>query len=117
MSLNDEERKTLVALELKKANETFEEIGILTTANRWSGAANRLYYAVYHAVNALLIYDGHQANTHKGSHALFNLHYIKTGILPIEYGHLYSQLQREKILQDGLVLSQEFLLLMESGTI
>lgn len=33
MSLNDEERKTLVALELKKANETFEEIGILTTAN------------------------------------------------------------------------------------
>lgn len=93
MSLNDEERKTLVALELKKANETFEEIGILTTANRWSGAANRLYYAVYHAVNALLIYDGHQANTHKGSHALFNLHYIKTGILPIEYGHLYSQLQ------------------------
>jgi hypothetical protein len=41
MSLTKEERTTLVALELKKAHETFEEIEILTTANRWSGAANR----------------------------------------------------------------------------
>lgn len=32
-------------------------------------------------------------NTHIGSHAIFNLHYIKTGILPHEYGRLYNQLQ------------------------
>lgn len=93
MSLTKEERTTLVALELKKAHETFEEIEILTSANRWSGAANRLYYAVFHAVNALLINDGLYVNTHHGSHALFHLHYIKTGKMPIEYARLYSQLQ------------------------
>lgn len=93
MSLTNDERTTLVTLELKKARETFEEITILTTANKWSGAANRLYYAVFHAINALLIHDGHITNTHKGSHAVFNLYYIKTGILPIEYGRLYNQLQ------------------------
>lgn len=93
MSLTNEERATLVALELRKAHETFEEIGILTSANRWSGAANRLYYAVFHAVNALLIHDGLYVNTHHGSHALFHLHYIKTGKMPIDYGRLYSQLQ------------------------
>lgn len=93
MSLTNDERTTLVTLELKKAHETFEEITILTTANKWSGAANRLYYAVFHAINALLIHDGHITNTHKGSHAVFNLNYIKTGILPIEYGRLYNQLQ------------------------
>lgn len=82
MSLTNDERATLVTLELKKAHETFEEIGILTAANKWSGAANRLYYAVFHAINALLINDGHAVNTHKGSHAMFNLHYIKAGILP-----------------------------------
>lgn len=32
-------------------------------------------------------------NTHKGSHAIFSQHYIKTGILPREYGQLYNQLQ------------------------
>lgn len=93
MSLTNEERKILVALELKKAQETYEEIGILINAKRLNGAANRMYYAVFHAVCALLINDGHQVNTHKGSHALFNQQYIKAGVLPKEYGQLYNQLQ------------------------
>ena len=93
MSMTDEERATLVTLELKKAHETFEEIGILTAANKWSGAANRLYYSVFHAISALLLHDGHSVNTHNGSHAFFHLRYIKTGILPVEYGRLYNQLQ------------------------
>lgn len=93
MSLSNEERNTLVALELKKAREAYEDIGILIASNRLNGAANRMYYAVFHAVNALLINDGHHVNTHKGSHALFSLHYIKTGILSREYGQLYNQLQ------------------------
>lgn len=93
MSLSNEERKILVSLELKKARETYEEIGVLIGANRLNGAANRMYYAVFHAVCALLINDGHQVNTHKGSHALFNQKYIRTGVLPKEYGQLYNQLQ------------------------
>lgn len=93
MSMTDEERATLVTLEIKKAHETFEEIGILTAANKWSGAANRPYYSVFHAISALLLHDGHSVNTHNGSHAFFHLHYIKTGILPVEYGRLYNQLQ------------------------
>ena len=93
MSLSNEERNVLVALELKKARETNDEIEILVTANRLNGAANRMYYAVFHAVCALLIHDGIQVNTHKGSHALFSQQYIKTGILPREYGQLYNQLQ------------------------
>ena len=93
MSLSNEERNVLVALELKKARETYDEIEILVTANRLNGAANRMYYAVFHAVCALLIHDGIQVNTHKGSHALFSQQYIKTGILPREYGQLYNQLQ------------------------
>ena len=93
MSLSNEERKILVSLELKKARETYEEIGVLIGANRLNGVANRMYYAVFHAVCALLINDGHQVNTHKGSHALFNQKYIRTGVLPKEYGQLYNQLQ------------------------
>lgn len=93
MSLSDEERNILVSLELKKAHETYDEIEILVAANRLNGAANRMYYAVFHAVCALLIRDGIQVNTHRGSHAMFSQYYIKTGILPKEYGKLYNQLQ------------------------
>lgn len=98
MSMTDEERLTLVKLELAKAHETFEEIEILRNAKKWNGAANRVYYSVFHAVNALFINDGIQSTRHKASHALFSLNYIKTGKLPSDYGRLYNNLQtlREK---------------------
>ena len=98
MSMNDEERLTMVKLELAKAHETFEEIEILRNAGKWNGAANRVYYSVFHAVNALFINDGIQSARHKASHALFSLHYIKTGKLLVDYGRLYNNLQtlREK---------------------
>ena len=93
MSLSNEERSILVTLELKKAHETYDEIEILLNANRLNGAANRMYYAVFHAVCALLINDGIQVNTHRGSHAMFSQHYIKTAVFPKDYGLLYNQLQ------------------------
>ena len=98
MSFNDEERVLVVRKELERAHETFEEIEVMCQAGKWNGAANRIYYAVFHAVNALFINDGLQAKRHKGSHALFSQHYIKTGKLPVEYGRFYNNLQtlREK---------------------
>lgn len=83
MSLSAEERRTLVEKELERARETFEEIEVLRQAGKWNGAANRVYYSVFHAVNALLINDGIQTVRHKSSHALFSQNYIKTGKLPL----------------------------------
>lgn len=93
MSLSEEERRIIVQLELERAKRTFAEVETLKDAGMWNGVCNRLYYAVFHAVSALLIHDGHQVNTHHGSHAVFGLHYIKTGILPEDFGRLYNQLQ------------------------
>ena len=59
----------------------------------WDNIANRLYYAVFHAVNALLINDGHPVNTHRGAISLFGNYYIRTGIFSSEDGRLYSDLQ------------------------
>ena len=78
---------------MEKARNTLCEVETLIENDLWNGAANRLYYAVFHAVSALLIHDGHQVSTHQGSHALFGLHYIKSEKLPAEFGRLYSQLQ------------------------
>lgn len=93
MSLSEEERTTLVRYQLEKARSTMREAEALISSDLWNGAANRLYYSIFHAVSALLIHDKHQVNTHQGSQALFGLHYIKTGKIPTEYGRLFSQLQ------------------------
>ena len=93
MSMSEEERKVIVALEMEKAKSTMKEAETLLKNELWNGVANRLYYAVFHAVSALLIKDKHQVNTHRGLHAMFAIHYIKTGVLPNSYGRLYSLLQ------------------------
>ena len=93
MSLSDEERRIIVDLELEKANRTYDAAIIMVEKEHWESAANRLYYALFHAVNALLIHDGHQVKTHKGSHALFGMYYIKTNKLPREYSNIYQKLE------------------------
>lgn len=93
MSLNDEERRIIVGLEYDKACKTMEKVFEYQTLEHWDTVANRLYYALFHAVSALLIHDGHPVNTHKGIIALFGNYYIRTGIFPSEAGRLYSDLQ------------------------
>lgn len=93
MSLNDEERRIMVEHESRKARQTFAQAETLRRDGYWDGVANRLYYASFHAVNALLIHDGHSVRTHHGASALFRQLYVKTGILPVEVSEHYSILQ------------------------
>ena len=98
MSLNNEERQIIVNLEKEKALNTFAEIAILRPAGLWNNIANRLYYAAFHAVSALLINDHHSVGTHQGAVVVLHQYYVKTGLLAKEDGAFYSQLQtmREK---------------------
>ena len=98
MGLTDEERQIIVQLELEKAQSIMAQIENLRVLKYWDNIANRLYYAIFHAVSALLINDGHSVNTHKGVVVLFGQHYVRTSIFSMDDGKLYSQLQtmREK---------------------
>ncbi|MBR6030740.1 MAG: HEPN domain-containing protein [Bacteroidaceae bacterium] len=98
MSLNENERRIMVAHECQKARQTFAQTESLRRDGFWDGVANRLYYASYHAINALLIRDGYSVRTHHGTSVTFRQLYIKTGILPVCVSEHYSVLQtmREK---------------------
>ena len=98
MKLTDEERRIVVNLEIEKSDSIFQQIGELQRLGYWDNVANRLYYAAFHTVSALLIKDGHEVSSHKGATAMFGRYYIVTGQLPQQFGKLYSQLQtlREK---------------------
>ena len=80
MSLNEEERKIIVGLEYEKAQAIMAQIEGLKSLGYWDNIANRLYYALFHAVSALLIRDKHAVNTHRGVVVLFGQHYVRTGI-------------------------------------
>ena len=98
MKLNDEERQIMVSLEYEKALSFLGQAEKIAAMDLWDVVANRLYYSIFHAVSALLIKDGHNVSTHKGTLVMFGQHYVKTGIFPTDASKLYIKLQtmREK---------------------
>ena len=54
--------------------------------DRYKGANNRAYYAIFHAINAVHALDGRAFKRHKDAIANFNKDYVKTEIFPREVG-------------------------------
>lgn len=48
----------LTSYRLQRARQTLEDARILADARRWNPCVNRLYYACFYAVSALLIQEG-----------------------------------------------------------
>lgn len=98
MKLTDDERKTLVIFQLEKAHVAIKQAEGNRSLAFWEVVANRLYYACFHAVSALLIEYGYSFKTHDGLVNLFGLNFVKTGLVDLSHGRFLSQLQtmREK---------------------
>jgi len=92
MGLTNEERKSVVQFRMEKAKNTFSELPLLIDNTLWQNAANRLYYACYYAVSALLVQNGIEAQTHHGVINQLGLHFVRTGLLSIEQGKFYQRL-------------------------
>lgn len=98
MSLNDGERRTMVALEMEKAHRFLNQAQMVQDMQQWDLAANRYYYACFHAVQALFIHNGLASKTHSGMLSQFGLHFIKPGIIEDRLGGFLTRMEqmREK---------------------
>jgi len=79
----------LVRYRLQRAKDTLEDARILADNRRWNSAINRLYYASYYAVTALLLDADLNPSTHNGAKSNFTEHFIKTNRIDKEYGKIY----------------------------
>lgn len=93
MSLSDEERRIMVELEIERAEKITEQFATLREQQYWDTLVNRMYYAAFHAVSALLIHNALQVHTHRGALSIFNKEFVRTGVFTIEEGHLFSKLE------------------------
>ena len=94
MSLKEQDRAALVVLGLEKADKMLVQTGKMAEEKLWGLVANRLYYALFHAVKALLVSEAHPVGTHRGAVNQFYLYYVKAGYFTKEESRLYSQLQQ-----------------------
>ena len=82
----------LVSYRLQKARETLEDARILADAGRWNPCVNRLYYACFYAVSALLVQEELSSTKHTGLRSLFNRHFVKTNKVPKEKARIFNDL-------------------------
>jgi uncharacterized protein (UPF0332 family) len=87
-----EYRSEYITYRLSKAYESLNDAKLLAENESWNASVNRLYYACYYAVSALLLQKDVTTQTHTGLKTQFNLLFIKTGIISIEQGRLYADL-------------------------
>jgi uncharacterized protein (UPF0332 family) len=95
-----EGREDLIRYKLRRAGETLEEAKIMLQSSHLFSAANRIYYACFYAVSALLLSKDLSSPKHGGVLSLFNKHFVKTGLIPVELGKFYSRLFDTRIESD-----------------
>lgn len=85
-------KEDLIEYRLFRAKDTLDDARILAEKNKWNSAINRLYYASYYAVTALLLDADLKPSTHNGVKSNFTEYFIRTNLIPRDYGKIYSQL-------------------------
>lgn len=84
--------RDLVAYRLQRARESVEDARLLAEARRWNPSVNRLYYACFYAVAALLVSEGLSSSRHTGVRSLFNLHFVRTGRIDKDTAKVFHDL-------------------------
>lgn len=67
-----------------RALTALHEADLLIEQQHFSGALNRAYYAAFYAARALLATRSLDSSRHSGVIALFQEHFVRTGLIPID---------------------------------
>ena len=86
------ETAELVRYRLARAHEALVEARLLLVNDHVRTAVNRVYYACFYAVSALLLAEGYSSPKHSGIRALFDQHWVVPGRLPKSMGRFYRRL-------------------------
>ena len=96
--MDNNEIKALSEYRLNQAKENLIEAEALYNINRYKGARNRAYYAIFHAIKSILALEEVDFKKHSSVIAYFNKEYISKEIFSRELGKRISEARfyREK---------------------
>jgi uncharacterized protein (UPF0332 family) len=86
----DEKKKLLALHRLQQAKESVEEARYLLDGGK-SSRSNRIYYGMFYAVLALLIYEPYSSSKHSGVLSYFNKRFVKGGLFSESMGRSLNE--------------------------
>jgi len=109
--MKSKDRNTLISYRFERSQEALNAAELLFKNNMLTSSMNRIYYAMFYAVQALLLVTGASFSKHGQVKGYFNKEYIKTGIFPKEFGKLYNEVfdYRQKFDYVDLKVPTEFI--------
>jgi uncharacterized protein (UPF0332 family) len=84
--------KEIVNYWIEKANDSLNAAQDDLKGGRFSFSVNRIYYACFYAVSAVLLQKGLRFKKHSGVRAAFHRHIVKTGLISREHGRFYDEI-------------------------
>lgn len=99
-TLDDESVKALIEYRLQHAKDTFAEVKSISENGFYNTAVNRLYYACYYAVTALLVKYNIPTQTLAGVKQMLGLHFVTTKKLDPDFARFYAQMFNNRISGD-----------------
>ena len=106
----NENRESLMTLRMEQAKKCLDSAILLVEADAYKDAANRSYYAIFHAMRSVLALDCFDSKRHSGILSEFSRRYIKTEIFPKDFsGLIYNafEVRNDSDYDDFYVISKE----------
>lgn len=98
--MTNENRRTNIQDELARAAQALRAAEALAQLDLSADSVSRAYYAVFHALRALLLSAGLEPKSHQGAIHLFNTGFVKPGTFATSHNRLIAGLQRARELAD-----------------
>ncbi|HLD69327.1 MAG TPA: HEPN domain-containing protein [Candidatus Omnitrophota bacterium] len=76
----------------EKASNMLEDARLLFERKRYFSCVNRIYYACFYEITALMIKDDFKSSKHTGVKSFFMQQYVKTGKVAGEWGSFYAEI-------------------------
>ena len=91
------EERALISHRMERARETLIEAKIMFDADRINAFVNRLYYACFYAVSALLLTRDFSTSKHGYLRSLMHREFVKTGLIPKDLARHFDVLFESRL--------------------
>lgn len=95
-----QEFSVLAKYRLERAKNTLMDAKKYFVDATSESTVNRIYYAMFYAVNALLITRGLASSKHSGVRALFNKEFVNKGLVEKDLGKFYAEMFDKRLKSD-----------------
>jgi len=89
--MNEDEKKALISYRMERAIESLSAAKLMLENGMLTSAMNRIYYAMFYAVQAVLITKNASFSKHGQVKGYFNKEFVHKGIFSVSLGKIYNR--------------------------